>query len=209
MANGLLSGIREPEPYPRSALLPMLVCFAVGFCVAILSVYLASVPETKHQGALMLDWLLKLVPSAGLISGSMADPEAGEVILLAQWLFFPVYLFAWFYSAPPWSARMRQAAKVRAHILTDVRRQIFFPISMLFLIAWIAGDIGLISFPTLYNGKFVYPVANAVMQLRSVYSSPTALAIYAWFGPVAEAMVVWMLSYQLVNVKTFMALDSA
>jgi hypothetical protein len=187
----------------------LIVCITSAAIVALSTIYIANYfPALGHGGALLLDGLLRLVPSAGRISVSTGDREAGEVILLAQWMFFPVYLFAWFYAFPPWD-RSKQAARLGSRTLTDARRQILNLFGLLVLIAWILGDAGLIGFPTFYNGKFVYPVTNAVIHASFIYTSQVALAVYAWFGPIAEATVIWALSHLAMNAKTFVSLSHA
>ncbi len=63
--------------------------------------------------------------------------------------------------------------------------------------------MGIVDFPTFYNGKYVYPLAGAVPQLKLIYASPTFLAIYAWFGAFAEACIIWMLFAVILNAKLY------
>jgi hypothetical protein len=100
---------------------------------------------------------------------------------------------------------MRNSAQTTGRTLTNAKRWILLPVGALVLCAWILGDLGVIGFPTLYNGKLVYPVAGGVMQLKYIYTSPIALALYAWFSPIAEATVVWMLSHLIINARAFLA----
>jgi hypothetical protein len=186
-----------------SPLRPLLLSFAMAGIVGFLSVILSTFPVATHDVARALRRALFLVPSVGRLSGSMTDPEAGEVILSTQWLFAPIYIFFWFYCLPPWGPLMRASAQTKGRTLTDAQRWILLPLGFLVLCAWILGDIGVIGFPTLYNGKIVYPVEGGVMQLKYIYTSPIALALYAWFGPICEATVLWMLSHLVINARAF------
>jgi hypothetical protein len=67
--------------------------FATAGIVGFLSVLLSTIPVGEHNLALSFRRALFLVPSVGQLSGSMTDPEAGQVILMTQWLFAPIYLF--------------------------------------------------------------------------------------------------------------------
>jgi hypothetical protein len=189
----------------RNPLRPLLFSFGVAGILALLTVVISEFPISKHYLALAMHGLLFLVPSAGFISGSMMDPEASTIILLAQWFFAPIYIYLWFRCLPPWGQRMQISAQTKGRTLTKLQRVIGFPLIVLFLGAWILGDLGLIGFPTLYNGKFVYPIASGVMQLKYIYSSRIALSLYAWFGPVAEATVVWMLCHLVINAGAFLS----
>lgn len=186
-----------------SPLRPLLLSFAMAGIVGFLSVILSTFPVATHDVALVLQRALFLVPSVGRLSGSMTDPEAGQVILLTQWLFAPIYIFLWFYCLPPWGPLMRASAQTKGQTLTNAQRWFVLPLGVLVLCAWISGDLGVIGFPTLYNGKFVYPVEGGVMQLKYIYTSPIALALYAWFGPIGEATVLWMLSHLVINARAF------
>jgi hypothetical protein len=190
-----------------SPLRPLLFWLAMAGIVGFLSVLLSSFPVGTHKLALVFERALFLVPSVGRISGSMADPEAGQVILFSQWLFGPLYLFLWFYCLPPWGSLMRASAQTTSRTLTNAKRWILLPVGLLVLCAWILGDLGVISFPTLYNGDFVHPISGGVTQLRYIYTSPTMLALYAWFSPLAEATVIWMLSHLAINAKAFLFPD--
>jgi hypothetical protein len=53
-------------------------------------------------------------------------------------------------------------------------------------------------------GKYVYPLSGAVPQLKLVYVSRVALAIYAWIGPIAETTVLWMFLLLVLNAKTYL-----
>ncbi len=67
----------------------------------------------------------------------------------------------------------------------------------------------MIDFPTFYNGKFLYPLAQTVPQLRLIPASPLILAIYAWVGPLAEVWVFWTFCLIVLNAKIYFSSDSA
>jgi hypothetical protein len=139
----------------------------------------------------------------------MSDAEIGEVILMPQWLFAPAYAFIWFYCLAPWGAPMRQAALLKGRSLSPAQRALGLPIVILLLGLWLLGTFGLIDFPTFYNGTFLYPVAQAVPQLRIIPGAPIALAIYAWVGPLAEVWVIWTFCLIVINAKTYFFPDPA
>ena len=74
---------------------------------------------------------------------------------------------------------------------------------IVFLGAWVLGDLGVINFPTFYNGKYAYPIDQAVPQVKLIYGSPVALAIYAWLGPICEVAILSMLSMSVIHAKVY------
>jgi hypothetical protein len=199
----------EIKPNTFGELHPLLQCMIAAAVVAIISLAISMLPVARHGIASAIEGILWLVPSVGLISRQMADPEIGEIILLPQWLFAPAYAFIWFHFLAPWSPRMRQAALLKSRTLTPVKRAVGLPVAILLLGVWMLGDLGLIDFPTFYNGKFLYPLAHSVPQLRLIYASPIALVIYAWVGPLAEVCVAWMFCLIVLNAKIYLSPDSA
>ena len=194
---------KEIKPYPTERLRPLLVCIIVAAVLAVLSTYIAALSHVHKIFARILPSLVRLVPSVTAISSETADPEASEIVLLGQWSFAPLYVVLWFYCLAPWSPHMRQLALLRTKTFTPIQRKVVMPIGILFSGAWILGNLGLIGFPTFYNGKYAYPLAHAVPQLRIIYTSRIAFAIYAWLGPLAEAWIVWTLCVVALNVKTY------
>jgi hypothetical protein len=191
------------EPYPKSAIKPLLYCVATAAFVAILSVHISTIVVVQNGVLRVLPTVLRLVPSVASISSETMNWEASEIVLLTQWLFAPAYLIIWFYTAPPWTQRMHRTVLLTKRTLTPAKRYIALPLGVVFLGAWVLGDVGVIDFPTFYNGKYAYPLNHAVPQVKLIYGSPIALAIYAWLGPLCEVAVIWMLSMLLVNGKTY------
>ena len=197
------------EPYPKSATKPLLYCMAGSAFVAILSIHLSALPAVQSAALRVLPTMVRLVPSVASISNETMNWEASEIVLLTQWSFAPIYLFVWFYTAPPWTRRMRYTVFLTARTLTPAKRHIVFPLGIVFLGAWVLGDLGVIDFPTFFNGKYAYPLDHAVPQVKLIYGSPVALAIYAWLGPLCEVGVLWMLSMSVINAKTYLSTDTA
>lgn len=191
-------------PFPKSAMRPLTICALAAALVAFLSIYLASVPGVQSLLVRILPSMVRLVPSVASIASETANSESSEIILLTQWCFAPIYCLVWFHCAPPWTRRTRDAALVRARTLSRAKRQIVMPVGMLVLVFWLLGDFGIIGFPILYNGKYAYPLDTAVPQVKLIYGSPVALAIYAWIGPLVEVGVVWMLLMCAINLKAYM-----
>jgi hypothetical protein len=188
------------KPYSPASLRPLLLCMAASAVVAVCASF---VPVARHGAATVIENILWLVPSVERISRETPDPEISEIILLSQWLFAPAYALIWFYCLAPWSPRMRQVAMRKSQTLTPVQRAAGLPIAILFFVAWLLGDFGIIHFPTFYNGEFLYPLDHAVPQLRIIHTSRIAMAIYAWIGPLAEVWVIWMLCLFVVNAKAY------
>jgi hypothetical protein len=197
------------EPYGKSVVRPLLVCMAAAALVAIFADSIASLAMVQKNAVRILPSLVRFVPSVAQIASETANNEASEIILLAQWLFAPVYAFVWFYTAPPWTPRMRYTVRLTNRTIPSSKRVVAWPIGILFLGAWALGDLGVISFPTFYNGKYAYPLDHAVPQVKVIYGSPFALAVYAWLGPICEVCVFWMLAMLIVNAKTYLSADAA
>ena len=99
---------------------------------------------------------------------------------------------------------MRRTVAIPSQSLTETKRPIGLALGLLFFGAWLLGDFQIISFPTFYNGQYVYPLSEAVPQLKLIYVSRVALTIYAWVGPVAEASIIWMVFVLVLNAKTYL-----
>lgn len=139
-----------------------------------------------------------LVPSIEKISALSSYPVASATVLSVQWALLPLHLFAWFKAAPPWAPRVRNAVTRKAQQLKGSQRLLFL-IGYLFLGMWLLGDLGVLDFPTLYNGKYAYPPSDSMPQLRMIYTSSIALTIYAWMSPLIEVVCLWMFVLFTVN----------
>jgi hypothetical protein len=190
-------------PYSKSELRPLSVCMMLAAALAVISSFIGPISVVDNLLSYSLPVMLRLVPSIAPISSGTSDPSASELTLAVQWLFAPAYTCLWFYLFPPWSRRMAQTIFNARRKFSLTRRILSMSIGVLFLGSWLLGDLGIIDFPTFYNGKYVYPLANAAPQLKLIYASPTVLAIYAWFGPFAEAIIIWMFIQVIVNAKLY------
>jgi len=194
---------KQNLPYSATELRPLVCCILVAAVTAAICVLFGPTSIDKTGLVSILRPMDRLVPSIATISSATTDPTASEIILAVQWLFAPAYGFIWFYFYPPWSSRMRLTVANTSRTLSDAKRPIGLVIGILFFGVWILGDLGLIAFPTFYNGKFVYPLGEAVPQLKLIYASRIALAVYAWFGPIVETTIIWMFSLLTLNAKTY------
>lgn len=190
-------------PYSKSDLRPLLNCMMLAAAVVAISFLISPNSLVKDWLSYPISLMLRLVPSVAAISSSTSDPWASEITLAIQWLFAPAYIFLWFYILPPWSRRMAQTVSNARRKFSRTRRILSMAIGVLFFSSWLLGDLGIVDFPTFYNGKYVYPLAGAVPQLKLIYTSPTVLAIYAWFGPFAEACIIWMFFAVIMNAKLY------
>jgi hypothetical protein len=191
------------NPYSKNELRPLVRCFMVSAAAASVCFFIAPTAVAKNILVSILPFIGRFVPSIATISSEMLDPKASEIILAVQWLFAPIYLFIWFCFYPPWSSRMRRTVAITSQTLTETKRTIGLVIGVLFFGSWLLGDFQFISFPTFYNGKYVYPLSEAVPQLKLIYVSRVALTIYAWVGPVAEASIIWMFFVLVLNAKIY------
>ncbi len=74
-----------------------------------------------------------------------------------------------------------------------------------FLCLWLLGDFSILEIPTLFNGGYAYPPSEAVPQIRVIYASPFALAIYAWLCPLVEVVVLWAFMFLTFNFGAYMS----
>jgi len=188
--------------YTKRAVRPILQCMVASGILAVLCLFVAQLELVQRRLLVLLAVVVKLVPSIGTIASTTAAPISTEITLATQWLFAPIYVLLLFCFLAPWSPQMTRYLGERSRALTPVRR-VF---SLIFLIclmgAWLLGDLGLIGFPTFYNGKFLYPPSETAPQLALIAQSRIALAIYAWFSPIGEASILWALSAVVLNAKT-------
>ncbi len=197
----------DESPYSKSDLRPILRAFLLAAAAAAICFFIAPTSQVKSALVPIVPSLLRLVPSVATISSEMSDPEASEITLLVQWFFVPIYLFIWFYFYPPWSLRMRRTVAITSQTLTERKRTLGLAIGIIFFGAWLLGDFGIIAFPTFYNARYVYPLNEGVPQLKLIYISRTALTIYAWVGPIAEASIAWMFFVLVLNAKTYLSVQ--
>jgi len=193
--------IQETRVYTKRAVRPILRCMLASGTLALLCLFIAQLEIIQRGLLVVLPVAVKLVPSVAAIASATAAPIRTEITLATQWLFAPVYVFFWFYCFPPWSVRMRLMLAGKAKALTPPKRAATLIYSILFLGAWLLGDLGLIGFPTFYNGKYLYPPSATAPQLLLITHSPISLTIYAWLGPIGEASILWAFCTLLLNAK--------
>lgn len=182
---------------------PIAVALAVAATVAILSALYAYNGQVSPTAVKLIDAISPLVPSLAMISAQTRNPKASQLVLGLQWALLPLHVFVWMYAAAPWSQRVRNSVKAKARRLTRFQK-VLFVLGCVFLAAWALGNVGLVDFPTLYNGKYVYPPADSIPQLRLIYTSDIALTIYAWMSPVVETTCLWMLLLFSINFKVYL-----
>lgn len=183
---------------------PLLLSYAIAGASAI---WLAQLPASSHIWGVfdgITDVVSRLVPNDMLIARSTSNPRVSAPILAIQWLFTPIYLYYWFGRFGPWTSRMRRAVAERSRTLKSSQRYVLLPLAILAFGLWILGDVGLVNFPTLYNGKYVYPMGTAISQFLPIYQMQTALAIYAWLCPIMEVCVAWAFLLFLFNLRTYL-----
>jgi len=194
---------QETEPYTKRELRPLLLCMLAAGIAALICLFVAQLEMVQRDLLVVLPVAVKLVPSVAAIAWTTAAPIRTEITLATQWLFAPVYVFFWFYCFPPWDPRTKRMLGDAYLALTPVRRMLTPIFGILFLGAWLLGDLGLINFPTLYNGKYLAPSSETAPQFLLIAHSHVALTIYAWFGPIGEATFLWMFSSLLLNAKIY------
>jgi len=191
--------IGDPTHISRGLIASIAIALLISFC----SLFLAPMKAVNDTAIRVLPSVVWIVPSVSEISSEMRDPISSEIVLLLQWPFALIYLILWFGGAPPWTSRMRQEINKLATRLSKPKRIIMPLIGISVFSAWVLGDLGVIQFPTLFNGGFVYPRSHAIVQFQAIYTSRFTLALYAWFCPLGEVTVIWFLSLLLFNFKTY------
>ena len=181
---------------------PIVVAVLLSIVVAILSAWSAFAGLLPKIGTEIAWNFAVLVPSTARISAATLDPNAAQIVLSAQWALFPVHLLSWFYAGLPWSRKVRRSAEIKARTLKGSQR-VLFAVGYIFLGAWLLGDFGLIDFPTLYNGGYVYPPESAVPQLHIIYTSNFVLTVYAWMSPLMEVGCLWMFLLFTFNFRAY------
>lgn len=190
------------RPKLKYLLLPMGVSLLIGVLSLVLS---------EHPSA----WLLYLPNRiADLVSGiygiarSSGHPEIVLLIMGYQWVFLPWYAAVWLIIINPFNKTVRIAIETKAASMRPGQR-ILFVIVVLYLIAYVLGDFGVISFPTFVNAHWAYPLSRATPVLRPIYSSRVALMLYAWLSPICEAGLWYMLCNAIVNIREFLGINHA
>ena len=147
--------------------------------------------------------IARLIPNIAAVAAKTADPTASEITVLLQWLFAPIYIGLFFYFVSPWSRHRRGIALGGYSRQSLGHRHFTFVFGILLSGAWLLGDVGLIPFPTFFNGGFI--LASGMPQLRLISQSSILFALYAWSGPIVEAVILWMFFVLIFNAKIFLA----
>lgn len=155
-------------------------------------------------------WVLYLPEGmVGLVGGingvaqSSESPTAVVLIMGYQWVFLPWYAAVWFIMVNPLNKATRTAMEAKAASLRPGQR-ILFVAGFLYLVAYVLGDFGVISFPTFFNARWAYPLSTASLFLHPIYRSRGALMLYAWISPMCEAGLWFMLCNAIVNFRAFL-----
>lgn len=175
----------------------------VTFLVSVgLSIFSALAYPSWNDGGLGSGFraIANFIPSVSAIAKYSLNPDLAATICSIQWLFAPVYLGLYLFTAP-WSSRMRDSVRDKAKQF-KFKHKFFFVIGTLYLIAYFLGDMDVLNFPTFFNGKLVSP--PDVNILRIIYVNNIALAVYASLAVVAECTLLWFLSVFLLNFKVYL-----
>ncbi len=139
-----------------------------------------------------LEPVMRLIPNIAAVAAKTANPTAGEITLLLQWFFAPIYMGIFFYFVSPWSRRRREIALDAFSKMSLGQRNCGFICGILLSGSGLLGDVGWISFPTIFNGGSL--LASGIPQLRPISQSPLLFALYAWCGPIVETVMLWAFS---------------
>ena len=171
--------------------------FASGLLV---SIHPEGPPTWATSSASVVSWV---APGVSGIAQYSSNPAKVSIVIALQWLFLIWYLAVWFYRFAPWQARIRDATRKKAASLRAGQRGLFV-IGYCVLFAYVLGDVQLIGFPTLLNGRFAASPDAAALVLRPIYRSSVALLIYAWASPFLEATILWMFANFTFNVSSYL-----
>ncbi|WP_266182358.1 hypothetical protein [Dyella humicola] len=183
--------------------LPVILCISLFFAVLGGGIFWS---ESDVQL-----WLahraMAYIPSAACIAASSPSPARFAFVYGVQWLAVIPYLYYWFIVVPPWAKGVRDASRAKAASLSTKQRMTFL-LGVVLLALYMLGNLGLIGFPTFFNGHFACAGERSPAILASIHDHWLALAIYGALAVFCECTVAWMFVLSLVNFRVYLFGDS-
>lgn len=167
-----------------------------------------SVPSVPGTLVACINVVADAVPAINNIAVWTSNPAWAKFLLGIQWSFAPIYVLAWTIVVPPWSSKVKHSVMQNSKLLTGKQR-ILLLATLVFLVVNFLGDMGVIGFPTLFNGKFAFPPSDAIPIIKPIYSSWVYFSLYGWVSAVCESTELWALVFLLFNIKNVYSIKKA
>mgnify|MGYP006951111003 CR=1 FL=1 len=131
------------------------------------------------------------------------DPTRCDFVMTIQWLFSILYIWIFFIYYNQFSKKTRIATKNWYMVnplpsASNFRCVIF----LLFGLASIFGDFGLLDFPTFFNGGIFLLDSNHFITQRLINSS-LMLPVFSWFSVLAYIIIYWLCVFIIANRSIF------
>jgi hypothetical protein len=188
------------RPLIKIMILAALLAIGTGFL-------LPSVIIAASSMKFLVNIIASLVPCVSVIAHNAIDPIRAEVTWAVQWMFFPIYLFLWFWVAPVWGKEMKGAALKKSSELPGTGGKRFALLfGILALGTLVLSDAGLINVWSFIRGSVFQGNPSLLpILLRAPFVSKAGMVLYAWLIPLINATAYWMFFMLIVNFKSYFA----
>lgn len=185
---------------------PLLVVMAVTFLVSYSASFLYST-YSLYKGAniayltRIIEFLSIHIPIIRWSSSISIAPKKLAFVMAIQWIISPVYASLLFGIYCPFTKTSRVAVK-RWFELNPLVPGMALKAALLlvFFIATILGDLGIIHFPTFLNGNFISSDPTNFIIVK-IINSDFLMPLFSWFVAFTYFFVYWMFLYIVANRK--------
>lgn len=147
----------------------------------------------------------RISPSVDRLSALSRDPSRCAFVLSVQWVLCFLYLLLLLSVYWPFSKIMRVAVmewrKRQPPESISENNALKFFLFFALLAGWALGDLGVIGFPTLYNG-LILSGGEHLRAFVAMINSGFWLPVLAWFSAFATVVVYWSAIYVAANWKS-------
>lgn len=196
---GLSSKKRRMALEGKIDLLPLRIAMAATLLIGYISSLFFS--DISKIGLVKdINWIgSTYIPSIRSAMEISTDPLKCAFVMTIQWFFVLLYSWFFFIFYCPFSTTVRVATK--KWYITNMlpsgsgMRCILF---LLFGLASIFGDFGLLKFPTFFNGE-IFSLDSGHFVTQKLVNSQLILPAFSWFSVLAYVVIYWLCIFIIAN----------
>jgi hypothetical protein len=147
----------------------------------------------------------RISPSVDRVAALSAEPSRAAFVLSVAWLIGVLYLPLLMTLYWPFSKTIKVAVdewrKRQSPDAVPDSAAFMFVLFFVFVFAWGLGDLGVLRFPTLYNGLLLSG-GEQIRAFVAMINSALMLPILAWFSAFATPMMYWCPLYLVANWRS-------
>lgn len=170
--------------------------------INLLIAYVSSAFYTGLAGTASPGWVVfmaRLVPGIAKYASVALDVDRCSWVMSVQWVCAILYVLVLTIMYCPFTVTMRVAVRRRFRSRPEIpaaglKAAVFF----LFVIACALGDIGVLDFPTLYNGGMISSTDPARFLVH-IINSPVYMPFFSWFCAFFTVFIYYLWFYVIAN----------